>query len=482
MNAYNFGPAPYPLNKLHLSIQKAAHELGMHLQAPDALIGMSLLAAMSAACQGLIDVKLPTGQIRPVALNLFAIAESGERKSSIDDRAAKALYDLLAQRQAAHEIAMDQYEYDLALWEDASQVLQQKRSALIRRNKPTEQITLELAAHRKIKPAKPRLRQIVRRDLTGRAFADALHGDGESIALMSAEGDILLRSGAMKQLGWLNSAWDGSTLSLDRAEGKGVLARNPRVTVSIMAQPSAFRQYMARHGEQARGTGLLARFLVGWPASTQGLRTLSETEPTWENLTLFNERAQQLLTEYDRRISEGPIERTVITFSDEARLRWINLVNETESYIHPQGDLRDINDFASKACEITGRVAAILHYFSEQEGGITVDTLERAITIVGWHMTEFQRIFSENSDVSRAHGDAHVLARNLHEKAWLKGLCAIRRNDILHIGPVSLRTKARLDPALDVLIANGAVWINQDKSRTRYVNLDQRFFDNFGRL
>lgn len=479
MNHFNFGPRPYPMNLFPTLIRESARELGWHLQTPDALIAMSLLAVMSASCQGRVKFKLPTGQVRPVSLNIFAIAESGERKSALDELVAKALYDFVARRQAAYELAMERYEHDLAMWEDGAQVLQQKRSTLIRKGKSTDEVTLELAEHRKVKPTRPRMRKMILQDLSGRAFADALHGNGESVAWMSAEGDILLRSGAMKQLGWLNSAWDGSTLNLDRADGKSVVARNPRVTISLMAQPSAFRQHMARHGEQARGTGLLARFLVGWPASTQGKRFLTAAEPSWDNLNRFHERVGKLLDEYDQALADSSTEQTVLTFTEDATTRWIELVNDTEQLIRPDGTYHDINDVVSKASEMVGRVAAILHYFSEQEGAITLDTLERAIGIVGWHVDEFQRIFSETSNASMAHGDAHVLARHFHTHVWQKGFAAVRRNDILRLGPVALRVKRRLDPALDILIANGAVWITHDRRGRCYVNLNGQFFSNF---
>jgi hypothetical protein len=480
MNSPNFGPVSYPLEKFHVCAQESARELSNYLQAPHALIGMSLLAVKSAACQGVIDVKLPTGQVRSVSLNLFGIAKSGERKSAIDDLVAKPLLDHHYQRQVKHEVAMGQYEHSLSLWEDYSQMLQRKRASLVRRNKPTDVVTEELAEHQKAKPVLPRLRQLIRRDLSGRAFADALHGDGESIALMSAEGGVLLRSDAMKQLATFNITWDGSTLSLDRANSKSVLARHPRVTVSIVAQPTEFQHFMAHRGEQARGTGHLARYLVGWPASTQGIRLLSEQEPTWEHLTRFHHRVRELLTEYDRRMEEGAVQRTVITFSDEAKHRWIRLVNDTERRIHPQGDLHDVNDFASKSCEIIGRVAAILHHFSSQEGSISIDTLERAIGIVGWHLDEFRRLFSARSDLSIVHNDAYILAEHLAQ-VWLKGICAVRRTDILRLGPLCLRNRRRLIPALDVLIANGAVWISQEK-RGLQVNLNGHFFNNFGGL
>lgn len=53
-------------------------------QAPDALIGNSLLAAASLAVQPYANVTLPHGASVPTSLFFVSIAEPGERKSAID--------------------------------------------------------------------------------------------------------------------------------------------------------------------------------------------------------------------------------------------------------------------------------------------------------------------------------------------------------------------------------------------------------------
>ena len=479
MNTYNFGPVPYPLHKFHLLVGDAARELKWNLKAPDALIGMSLLATMSASCQSLIDVKLPTGQIRPVSLNIMTIAESGERKTTVDRLVGQPLYD-------HDDVLLEQYEKDVAcyekaylLWEDTRRALHKKRSKLISQGKCIDDINMTLDEHQAHEPLQPRRRQVVRTDMTGRAFADALQGESEAIAIMSDEGDILLRSDAMRQLGMLNAAWDGASLKLDRAEGKSVLARNPRVTLSIRTQPAVIREYLERKGEHARGSGHFARYLVGWPATTQGSRFLNTVEPDWDALNRFHRRVEDLLKTRADQVRGGMMGRVTMEFTDEAKAEWIKLANETESDLHHQGRLHDIADFGSKACEIVGRVAAVLHYFSMQDGSIDADTLDRAIAIVGWHLDEFKRLFSDGSEVSIAHADAQLLARYLHEHVWQAGGNYMRRNDLLSVGPVRLRKKRRLDPALDVLIASQAVWISQDQSKKRFVNLVSGFFAGY---
>lgn len=57
----------------------------------DALTCMTLIHAMSIACQSVIDVKKPTGQVRPVSLNMMTVAEPGQRKTSINSVLLKAI-------------------------------------------------------------------------------------------------------------------------------------------------------------------------------------------------------------------------------------------------------------------------------------------------------------------------------------------------------------------------------------------------------
>ena len=57
----------------------------------DDLIGMAITHAKSMACQGVIDVKKPTGSVCPVSINMLIVAEPGQRKSSVDSIVVKAI-------------------------------------------------------------------------------------------------------------------------------------------------------------------------------------------------------------------------------------------------------------------------------------------------------------------------------------------------------------------------------------------------------
>src|SRR5690606_26581474 len=159
-----------------------------------------------------------------------------------------------------------------------------------------EQLREELIRHGAREPAKPVLSRIVHQNITERPLMESMQGDGKSIAILSDEGEIVLKGGAMNKFGTLNKAWDGAkTLTLDRADDS-IVVNNPRLTISMMVQERVFREFMNKRGEVARGSGHLARYLVAWPASTQGFRFMSLEEPVWEQLPRFHQRVSELLT------------------------------------------------------------------------------------------------------------------------------------------------------------------------------------------
>ena len=465
---------PYPLNAFHLVAQDAAEEVRRIVQAPDALVGMGFLTTMSVASQGLIDVRLPTGQVRPVSLNLMMIAESGERKSGVESLTSAPIYayDEFCAKKYATDIA--QYHIDLRFWKAVETGIRRQITKLAQKGEAVDDQYLKLSEHAAKAPLKPRLRRIMRHNATEKAIMEALHGNGESIAFMSDEGDVILKGGAMNQTGLRNKGWDGARLlSFDRSN-ENIIARNPRVTISLMVQRVVIKEFLDRHGNVTRGSGHWARYLVGWPASTQGMRFMFYEDAVWTHLPVFHARVTELLEEYGRLVAVGDVERTIIEFSDEAKKRWIDMVNNVEQMLKPCGYLSDIKDFASKSIEIVGRIAGLFHWFSKQEGKISVDTLERALVIVKWHMDEFKRIFSPQCSVPEVQVNAQALEHYLQSQYARNNFNIAPKNDVLKNGPV--RPSQKFEAALDYLAALDRVRIGVDAKRKRFINLNQQYF------
>lgn len=472
---------PYPLNAFHHVVRQAAEEVQHHVQAPDALVGMAFLTTLSVACQGLIDVRLPSGQIRPVSLNLLTIADSGERKSGVDSLVSAPIHAFDEATEHQHDLDRKTHAVRYQFWKAGHSGLQRKIARLAQQGTLDDALYEELAKHADQAPAAPRMRRIMRHNATERALMEALSGTGEAIAFMCDEGDVILRGGAMRQLGLLNKVWDGTRLlTFDRAHGRSLVARHPRMTVGIMVQQSVLQTYLDRQGDMARGSGHWARYLVGWPTSTQGMRYMSYVDPSWVHLPKFHRRVAALLDTSGRQKGAGHLERTVIELSDDAKVRWVDMLNTTETMVQPWGELRDIRDFAAKAMEQVARVAALFHWFSEQAGTLSVDTLERSLRIVKWHLYEFKRIFSPQCIVPKAQLDAETLERYLHAHYWCRGFTVAPKNSVLHDGP--LRPVQRLDAALDHLCASNRTRIEADAKRKRYVQLNPQYFDTLPRL
>ncbi|MBS7459049.1 DUF3987 domain-containing protein, partial [Coralloluteibacterium stylophorae] len=261
----------------------------------------------------------------------------------------------------------------------------------------------------------------------------------------------------------LNKAWDGAkTLTLDRADDS-IEVFNPRLTISMMVQEKVFKAFMDKRGEIARASGHLARYLVAWPASTQGFRFMSLKDPVWEHLPRFHDRAAELLAAAHKRQTSGDHSRKKLSFTPEAKELWVRTQNDIEPRLHQSGDLASVRDFASKSMEITGRVAAILHHFSGQEGDcISMETLERALDVVGWHFDEFISLFGDKNDEPEHVKDVRTLGRYLWSRYWQAGFGMAMRNEVRRCGPI--RHQGRFEAALHQLCMDGSIQVKHENA------------------
>ena len=86
-------PEPYPLDALPDTIRAAVEEVRGFTKAPVSLVASSALAALSLAIQSHADAKRAEKLTGPVSLFLLTIADSGERKSTVDGFFTKAIRD-----------------------------------------------------------------------------------------------------------------------------------------------------------------------------------------------------------------------------------------------------------------------------------------------------------------------------------------------------------------------------------------------------
>ncbi|WP_176330969.1 YfjI family protein [Burkholderia vietnamiensis] len=486
MNNYTPASPPYPM-VFPSSVQDALYEMSNNSRAPDSLVAMAFLATMSASLQGIFDVCTPIGNVSPVSINGLTIADSGERKSFVYGRVASVISTFDADHARKYTAAVEDYKVKIRTWRAVENGYLSKIRKFVEKGKPVDDLEQEMQAHASVRPLRPRLRKMLRDNISAKALMEALGGDGESIAFLSSEGGIFIKGGALDQVELLNECWSGArSLSVDRANGENLVIRNPRVTIAYMVQEAVLNEYLQRRGTVAHGSGHWARYLIAKPVSTQGTRFIYSTDQVWKELQKFHARVRRLLDEYARRIESGEMNRTVLYFSADAKVRWRDASNWIEGQLRPCAYLSDIRDFSSKVMEIVARLAALLHSYrvdvdeliSGEAGEIPMSTLEDAIAIAEWHLHEFKRIFAPQSLVTAAQEDAQRLEHRLYVDLWCKGYTYVRSNLVLQYGP--LRDKKRRDAALDILVSLGRVWIGIGQKREKYINLNPHYFSSLG--
>ena len=72
-------------------IAEAIREAQLITQTPESMVLLTAISYASLALQGSINVEMPIGKIRPVSIMSMIIAESGERKSSLENLLSKGI-------------------------------------------------------------------------------------------------------------------------------------------------------------------------------------------------------------------------------------------------------------------------------------------------------------------------------------------------------------------------------------------------------
>ena len=473
---------PYPIDALPPTILAAVEEVAAFVKAPIPMVASSALAALSLAIQAHADVKRLEKLHGPVGLFLLTIADSGERKSTCDGFFTKAIDDYeKAQAEAAKPILKD-YKAAIAAWEAQrdgiiSAIKHTGRTAKLVSGKDIKTLRADLAEHQHDEPLPPRIPRLLYADATPEALAYGLAKQWPSGGVVSAEAGTVFGShgmgkdSVMRNLALLNQLWDGKSLIIDRRTSESFTMRGARLTVALQVQEPTLREFFSRSGALARGTGFLARFLVAWPESTQGMRQIDPDAPdgpaTWPHLAAFHRRMAAILERPVPIDDDGALIPPMLTPTLEAQLAWVEYHNVIESALLSGGELYDVRDVASKSADNVARLAALFHVFSSNNSNNSSSNIqnveiESATRIAAWHLNESRRFFGELAlpvelaDASRM--DTWLTNHCRREKTHFVG-----KNHTRQHGPI--RDGKRVYAALNELAALDRVRIRKDGKR-----------------
>ena len=468
-----FNGSPFPVDAFPQIIRNAIYEVEQHTQAPQALIAASALGVISLACQNRIDVCRLNNLRGPVSLFLLTLAESGERKSTVDKLLMEPLYQL-------EENLFEKYTHDLTVWRNDEAIFNIEKKSLmsklkseIRRNKDhlatNEKLKVLLASH----PKSPvRFKQIFN-DATPAAIKDYLCGYWRSVGIMSDEAGTIFNGYTLNELPFINKMWDGAMFPVERKSEPEKLIRDARMTLSLMVQPNIFKGYIKRKGDMAKGIGFFARCLICQPGSTQGNRQITSPVVSTEYLPIFHQRLMKIVNESIARNNEN--DRLCLRFTVEAEKRWIAFSNNVEYEMGILGRLSNFKDYASKMAENMARIAALLHHFNGDEGDISLLTVEAAVEISTWYVGEYVRLFSKPQEFTLAISEAD------ERYWWIKNYCIrlkaswITKNTVLQYGPNKFRNRSKANEVLNTLYSQNRI-LTEKKGKTVFIAIAGSIF------
>ena len=381
------GPAPFPLDTLGPLLAPAARAAAELVQAAAAIAGTSALAAATLAVQSLRNVRLPTGDVRPISLFFMPIAESGDRKSATDAK-------LLA--------AANRYQLKLIEEFEATEAERAKDD-----ERPSSSLPILLmddptpeGLYRTFRDGRP----------SGGLFTDEA---GRFLGSHAMSPDMRLRTATT-----LSNFWDGKPLTRVRAGEPTSALVGRRLSLNLMAQPSVAGTLTG--DEMVRGQGLLSRILPTEPESMKGQRLFRRPDPAAQaEIAKFSGHLEWLLNlplpMHDR--IRGAIDCSEIALSVEAEEIWIAFHDEIEVQLKRDGRLRPVSDLAGKLPEHAARIAAVLALFEDPLAvEVTAHHMEGAAELARHYVAEGLRLLAPQGGASSELVMADKLGRWLLER------------------------------------------------------------------
>ena len=393
---------PYPVQALGGILGPAVERMAEVIGVPQALAAQSVLAASALATQGHAGLQLD-GRNYPLSLYLITVAASGDRKTAADRCA------LLPARQWERE-QWQRYREQLARYRAA-----QRQAQRIKPGDPQPANGMPLEAE----PSAPRL---ITTDPTIEALIKGLCHDLPSMGLFCDEGGQFLGSSTMsrdnrlKAVTTLSSLWDGSPIDRARSMvGESLRAYDRRLSLHLMLQPYLAMQLLS--DPLLQGQGILGRCLMTWPTSLAGQRSYQAVDLSKDAaLKRYHHRLSALFYQPWSLSADGALQLSKLSLSPLARRRWIDLHDAIEAQLGEFGELASVRPSGSKAADNLLRVAGILAVV-EESSVVEVDHIQRASALVGYYLTEIQRL-TEQEPVCRVKEEADRLLRWLQVKDW----------------------------------------------------------------
>jgi hypothetical protein len=444
---------PFPVEALGDVLKLAARAVHDRVQAPVAMCGQSVLAAATLAVQAHADVELPTGKTRPLTNFFASVAETGERKSAVDEEALWAVRKREATLRERYDAERLTYENDKLAWEKARDTAIKDKK--VRGDRARIKEALDALGPSPVPPLEPILTS---GEPTYEGLCKLLALGWPSVGIFSDEGGQFIGGHGMTDEAKLRTAaglshlWDGKPIKRVRATDGLMILPGRRVAMHLMAQPDVMAMMLGDHLLTAQG--LLSRFLVTAPDAAGGTRMWREPLPDSDAaLKRYDARLLDIL-ELSLPLATGKhneLTPRTLPLSVAARRIWIGFHDHIEKRISRGEELDPIRGLANKLPEHAARIAAVLTLTRDIEAcDVAIAEMEAGILLAQHYAAEALRLFG----ASRVSADLHRAQQLL---AWLHGRDkrVVSLPDIYQAGPNAIRDKATAAKLVAILEDHG---------------------------
>ncbi|WP_080571245.1 DUF3987 domain-containing protein [Comamonas testosteroni] len=432
--SYLIQNSPYPVHVLPAMLRDFADRVVAATQSSYEMVVPVMLAGMSAAVQGVADVKTPYGEIMPTSLFSFVIAKSGDRKSSILKKVMKGFEDFERGKISEHVFPG---------WEDQ-----------------------ELIHH-----------QFLIEDATSKGVIDIFKEGASSLFYALDEAALIFNKLDMP---YFCKRFDGSAINeVSRTQGATRLI-DRRVALCMLTQDVTFERFFSKKGDLLIESGLMPRMLISQASAHTGIYRWNPLPANEENLERhgFHQRVRDLMKKYARELENTEISREVVCFDKSACELWEQYIKNVDFVLNHHGEWEEIRAFMRRSGELVIRIAAVLQYFTEPGDKIQPWAVQSSIEMVNWHLHEAKRIFGEESLEVRIKKDVDLLLRYIQGRCQRTGSKFIEKGELLRYGPKSLRKSDILDIAIRNLLVLGKLQVLK-YGRKEMILINDNFLMNF---
>jgi len=454
----NYYPRPNSpmFNLLPMKLQHVVIEVRQLTQADDDIIINSMLNAMAIAVQASTNVFHPFTQ-KPIPLSLYciSIAESGSRKSTVDNILMAPFRDFEQNQEDETKIRIHHYEHEADIYDARLKILQSElRKAMKNKNTEDERAASEaLQSHKKNKPISPPPSRILVSDITQSALQKALSSSWNSLSLNTDEAGKILNGRDFSMPSFYNKLWDATPSAVERTSTGRTRVNDYRFSMNLMLQPSTFAKYIRHHGEQATDSGFLPRCLFAFTRPSLIIQQPNINTVSTPNLDFFLSKISTLLNSAYQKFLCGHIhERRLLTPQDTARI--VTFEHEKEKYrIQREHDPLFAPQFIQRATEHALRLAGVMHAFfaGDDDNLIQDDLLKSAIAMTQEYSLRYQEAVNYHEITEPL---TQALLTFIQQRAQYHPLFrayAINKSLLLQRGPSKLRKKEQLDAVLVIL-------------------------------